>query len=67
MTTDLRLLVFDLDGTLLDRDHELPEALRALLRRLRSLGVESTIATGRPLAAVKRFVRSLDLRTPLIA
>ena len=61
-----RLLVFDLDGTLLGPDHRIPDRVRGLLLELRAAGIETTLATGRPYAAVRRFVDELDLRLPLI-
>ncbi len=63
---EAKLLVFDLDGTLLDASHRVPETIRTLLFRLREAGIEVTLATGRPFTAVQRFVRELDLRLPLI-
>jgi len=60
------LLVFDLDGTLLDASQRIPETIRTLLFRLREAGIETTLATGRPYAAVRRFIEKLDLRLPLI-
>ena len=51
------LLVFDLDGTLLDASHRIPETIRTLLFRLREAGIETTLATGRPYAAVQKFIR----------
>jgi len=63
----IKLLVFDLDGTLLGPDHRVPERVRSLILALREdVGIETTLATGRPYAAVERFVDELDLRLPLI-
>lgn len=61
-----RLLVFDLDGTLLDSSHRIPTDVRGMLISLREMGVETTLATGRPFAAVKEFARELELQLPLI-
>lgn len=66
MRSSTKLLVFDLDGTLLDENHTIPEPLCALLRALRDRGIETTLATGRPLVAVRGFVRQLELQLPLI-
>ena len=61
-----RLLVFDLDGTLLDSSHQIPADVRSLLLDLRKSGIETTLATGRPFAAVQGFIRELELQLPLI-
>ena len=60
------LLVFDLDGTLLDEGHAIPSEVRELLFVLREQGIETTLATGRPFAAVGQFCRDLELKLPLI-
>lgn len=60
------LLIFDLDGTLLNEKHQIPEGLRSMLHALRQSGIEMTLATGRPFAAVKHFIDELDLTLPLI-
>ena len=64
--TRTRLLVFDLDGTLLDSSHRIPPDVRRMLLALRERGVETTLATGRPFAAVKEFIQELELHLPLI-
>jgi Cof subfamily protein (haloacid dehalogenase superfamily) len=61
-----RLLAFDLDGTLLDPSHRIPEMTRFLLSSLREAGIETTVATGRPYAAVQGFIGELAVRVPLI-
>lgn len=61
-----RLLVFDLDGTLLDSGHQIPADVRSMLLDLRKSGVETTLATGRPFAAVQSFIDELDLQLPLV-
>jgi Cof subfamily protein (haloacid dehalogenase superfamily) len=64
--TGRRLLVFDLDGTLLGTDHRIPNRLRSQLLAMREVGIETTLATGRPYAAVGQFIDELELRLPLI-
>ena len=61
-----RLLVFDLDGTLLGPNHRIPERVRSLLLALRKVGPETTLATGRPYAAVGRFIDELELELAMI-
>lgn len=61
-----RLLVFDLDGTLLDSSHRIPAEVRIMLLALRERGVETTLATGRPFAAIQGFIGELKLQLPVI-
>jgi len=61
-----QLLVFDLDGTLLNASHRVPADVRELLFALREKRIETTLATGRPFAAVRTFIRELELHLPLI-
>jgi hypothetical protein len=60
-----RLLVFDLDGTLLDSDHRLsPETYAALGKLSRSCWI--TVATGRSLASATPFIFTLGTTSPAI-
>lgn len=61
-----QLLVFDLDGTLLNSSHRVPPDIGDLLLSLRERGIETTLATGRPFAAVQGFIQDLGLQLPLI-
>jgi Cof subfamily protein (haloacid dehalogenase superfamily) len=61
-----RLLVFDLDGTLLDTGHRLPASIRDSLLLLRDTGIEITLATGRTFVAASPFIRELNLQVPAI-
>jgi Cof subfamily protein (haloacid dehalogenase superfamily) len=60
------LLVFDLDGTLLDGKRRIPARVRRLLFDLRARGIQTTLATGRSYIAVRRYIKELDLQMPLI-
>ena len=42
-----QLIFFDIDGTLLDDDKKLPESTKYAVQRLKELGHEVAIATGR--------------------
>jgi len=61
-----KLLVFDLDGTLLDGDRRIPADVRRILFVLRDKGIQTTLATGRPFAATRRYIEELDLPIPVI-
>lgn len=58
---DLRLIAVDMDGTLLDGDGRVPDALWPLLDRLHERGIRFAPASGRQLATLQRtFARHLD-------
>src|SRR5918999_1266163 len=61
-----KLLISDLDGTLLDPDHVLRPWTRAMVRALRDAGVEVVLASGRIPPAMESICRELDLDTPQI-
>lgn len=52
---DLRLVVTDLDGTLLDGDGEIPDRLWRVLPRLRERGIRLAPASGRQYASLRRL------------
>lgn len=62
----MKLLVFDLDGTLLEEDGTLDPRTIELLHRLAEANIETTIATGRSLKSAAHFVEALSLRVPVI-
>lgn len=58
---DLRLIAVDMDGTLLDGEGRIPEALWPLLDRLHERGIRFAPASGRQLATLQRaFAAHLD-------
>lgn len=58
---DLRLIAVDMDGTLLDGDGRVPDALWPLLDRLHERGIRFAPASGRQLATLQRtFAEHLD-------
>ncbi|MDR1496464.1 MAG: HAD family hydrolase [Clostridiales Family XIII bacterium] len=58
--SDIRLVATDLDATLLDHNHKIPEDNRVALERCAAKGVEVVVATGRALSTVPREARSLS-------
>ena len=62
-----RLLALDLDGTLLDQNHRVPESTINKLRQAESLGVIVTLATGRMWPSTKMYAEELKLLHPLIS
>lgn len=62
----MELLVFDLDGTLLDRQGELSAYTRDTLADLQRLGVAYTVATGRTLHAARELLEGHGFRLPQV-
>jgi len=62
----MKLVVSDLDGTLLETDHSISEETIRLIQRIEELGVRFTIATGRSLSSCKEYIKALKLSTPII-
>lgn len=62
----IKLVVFDLDGTLVDDNDKIGDETNSLIKQLSSLGVKFSIATGRVLSAVTDHADALDIKIPLI-
>lgn len=63
---DYRLLVFDMDGTILNSSHLLTDQTRDVLLKLHDEKINFTLATGRNLPACQEIAEALDIRLPLI-
>ena len=63
----IRLLVSDIDGTLLTRDKQLTPAVRAAAAKLAERGVKLVLVSSRPPAGVAPFAQALGLITPRAA
>lgn len=61
-----RLVVADVDGTLLDSQHQLPERVAAAVRVVQQHGIAVALATGKMLRSVSSLVEAMDLRGPQI-
>jgi Cof subfamily protein (haloacid dehalogenase superfamily) len=61
MTEEIKLIAFDLDGTLLDSQKEIPANSLAAIRTLLEKGIVVTIITGRPLYSTLRYIDELGL------
>ena len=58
---DIRLVTVDMDGTLLDGDHRIPDSLWSLLPQLRDRGILVCPASGRQHATLAaQFARVAD-------
>ena len=63
---DYKLLVFDIDGTLVGPSHILDPYTRDILLKLRDLGIHITLATGKNLPATKQIADDLEIELPLV-
>ncbi|BDG59673.1 HAD family hydrolase [Caldinitratiruptor microaerophilus] len=61
-----RLLVFDIDGTLLSDDRSLPQAVAHALAAARSHGFGVTLATGRELSEAEPVIRQVRPNAPVV-
>lgn len=64
---NLKLIVFDLDGTLLNEQNEVGKESVRLINELKKLGLYFSIATGRLLSAFKSHAELINLKQPLIS
>ena len=58
-----QLIFFDIDGTLLDDDKKLPESTKYAVQRLKELGHEVAIATGRSPHMFRELREELEIDT----
>jgi Cof subfamily protein (haloacid dehalogenase superfamily) len=62
---DIRLLLSDVDGTLVTKDKVLTKAAQAVVQALRDAGVSFAITSSRPPRGLRMLVEPLDLQTPI--
>lgn len=58
-----KLLVLDVDGTLLNSNREISNRTVATLRKVQQMGIKVALSSGRPASGIKNFVEALDLKT----
>lgn len=63
----IKLLVTDVDGTIVGKDEILHDEFVSYVSTLRAHGIEYTIATGRTLTLAETYVKKLKLDIPYIA
>lgn len=64
---DLKLVVFDLDGTLLADDGTIGEKTKYYVNELRKKGVEFSFASGRLHSAIVDYANELEITFPIIS
>ncbi|MGA2530982.1 MAG: HAD hydrolase family protein, partial [Acidimicrobiales bacterium] len=63
----VRLLLADVDGTLITKDKVLTDRAAAAVRKLNKAGVVFALTSGRPPRGMAMFVEPLDITTPIAA
>ena len=63
----IKLVISDMDGTLIDRDEILSHKAIDIARRLHDQGILFTIATGRVESMAEDYVKKLGIRIPYVA
>lgn len=63
----IRLLLADVDGTLVTHDKILTDRARAVVAKLRSAGIQFAITSGRPPRGMQMLIAPLSLTTPIAA
>lgn len=61
-----KMIAVDMDGTLLDGSKNITPRTVAAVRRAGECGVSVCLSTGRPLCGVQKYLRQLELKTPVI-
>lgn len=62
-----RLIVSDLDGTLLRDDHTLSDYTKAVVHKVSEQGIDFMLATGRIFGGARQYAKELNLNTPILA
>ena len=63
--SDIRFVISDVDGTLVDSDKSLADATVAAAGRLRAAGIPFTLISARPPSGIYWIAEKLDLKGPL--
>lgn len=58
----IKLIAIDMDGTLLNPQHEVTPGVKQAINAAREKGVAIVLATGRPFIGVQRYLMELDLQ-----
>lgn len=66
VSATIRMVVLDIDGTLVDDRKDLPPQNAAAVARIKSRGIKVTLATGRTWGSAMLYARPLGIDLPLI-
>ncbi|OPJ55787.1 Cof-type HAD-IIB family hydrolase [Alkalithermobacter paradoxus] len=62
-----KLIVTDMDGTLLNSKNEVSEKNKLMLKKAQDMGIKVAIATGRIYTSARHYAKLLGIKTPIIA
>lgn len=57
----IKLIAIDMDGTLLNSNHQITEEVKQTIKAARQQGIKIVLCTGRPLLGVRPSLKELDL------
>ena len=63
----VRLLIADVDGTLVTKEKRLTPRTRSVVRKLHAVGIQFAITSGRPPRGMSMLIRPLHITTPIAA
>lgn len=63
----IKMIVTDVDGTIVDKDEILHEEFVAYVKHLKANGIRYTIATGRAAGLAEDYVKRMEIEIPYIA
>lgn len=61
-----KLIAFDIDGTLLNKDGDIPPAMVDAIQQAMAQGIQVTLATGRMFRSAARYAQKLGIHIPII-
>lgn len=67
MTSSIRLVAIDLDGTMLRADKTLPECNAQAVREAAARGLEICLASGRVVTSIRPFAEQLGIACPIVS
>ena len=63
----IRLIATDLDGTLLNNEHQISEYNKRIISEVNKKGIKVILSTGRPTSAATKFLEDLNIETDMIS
>lgn len=62
----IKLIVFDIDGTLVDDNKEIKQKTVSVIHQLQNKGINISFATGKTYPSVENLIKILSIKVPLI-
>jgi len=56
-----KLIAIDMDGTLLNDRHEIPEKVKQTLAEAKHQGIKIVLCSGRPIGGMQSYIETLNL------